>query len=172
MWFKSVTPVALAAAAVTYGAASKSGTFNSDISEKKKKIRSDQLESLEAKKSKAREAIERQMVLAGIPGLSIGVSKNGRIIWREGFGYANVESGSRVTGDSIMRIASISKPITAAIAARLVQAGQLNLDASIQTYLPDFPAKKFDGKPATITTRQLLSHNGGIRHYKKGPDVS
>lgn len=126
--------------------------------------------SLEAKKEKARETIVRQMVTAGIPGLSVGVSVNGGIEWREGFGFANLESGSRCTEDTVMRIASISKPITAAITARLVQDGRLDLDSPIQKYLPNFPAKKFNGVPVAITTRQLLSHNGGIRHYKKKED--
>ncbi|VDP57508.1 unnamed protein product [Heligmosomoides polygyrus] len=117
-------------------------------------------------------------VTAGIPGLSVGVSVNGGIEWREGFGFANLESGSRCTEDTVMRIASISKPITAAITARLVQDGRLDLDSPIQVnsfyntkYLPNFPAKKFNGVPVAITTRQLLSHNGGIRHYKKKEDV-
>ncbi|RCN47842.1 hypothetical protein ANCCAN_06036 [Ancylostoma caninum] len=66
-----------------------------------------------------------------------------------------------------MRIASISKPITATIAARLVQDGKLDLDQPIQSYLPDFPSKKYEGEPVTISVRQLLSHTGGIRHYKK-----
>ncbi|VDM73197.1 unnamed protein product [Strongylus vulgaris] len=107
------------------------------------------------------------LVIAGIPGLSVGVSVNGHVVWREGFGFANVESGSQCTGDTVMRIASISKPITATIAARLVQSGKLDLDKPIQDYLPDFPQKKYDGKPVTISVRQLLSHTGGIRHYKK-----
>ncbi|VDM52360.1 unnamed protein product, partial [Angiostrongylus costaricensis] len=106
-------------------------------------------------------------VIAGIPGLSVGVSVDGRTVWREGFGFANIESGSRCTADSIMRIASISKSITASITARLVQEGKLDLDKPIQTYLPEFPKKKFEGKYVDITTRQLLSHTGGIRHYRK-----
>ncbi|KAE9417472.1 hypothetical protein Angca_004383, partial [Angiostrongylus cantonensis] len=110
-------------------------------------------------------------VIAGIPGLSVGVSVDGRTVWREGFGFANIESGSRCTADSIMRIASISKPITASITARLVQEGKLDLDKPIQTYLPEFPKKKFDGKSVDITTRQLLSHTGGIRHYRKDSKV-
>ncbi|KHJ98230.1 hypothetical protein OESDEN_01782 [Oesophagostomum dentatum] len=125
-------------------------------------------------------------VIAGIPGLSVGVSIDGNVVWREGFGFANIESGSRCTGDTVMRIASISKPITAAIAARLVQDGKLDLDKSIQielktqpksniwffqTYLPDFPQKTFEGNSVRITLRQLLSHTSGIRHYKKEKKV-
>ncbi|ETN79912.1 hypothetical protein NECAME_09522 [Necator americanus] len=106
-------------------------------------------------------------VVAGIPGLSVGVTVNGHVVWREGFGFANLESGSRCTEDTVMRIASISKPITAAIAARLIQDGKLDLEKPIQDYLPDFPEKKYEGKPVTISLRQLLSHTAGIRHYKK-----
>ncbi|KAJ1348113.1 hypothetical protein KIN20_003344 [Parelaphostrongylus tenuis] len=165
MWFKSARPVALVASVLAYGAVNKSLLQHTNLTDEKENIETPL--SIEAKKAKAREAIQRQMVIAGIPGLSVGVSVNGQTVWREGFGFANIESGSRCTGDSIMRIASISKPITAAIAARLVQEGKLDLDKSIQTYLPEFPNKKFDGKSVEITTRQLLSHTGGIRHYRK-----
>uniref|UniRef100_A0A915Q372 Beta-lactamase-related domain-containing protein n=1 Tax=Setaria digitata TaxID=48799 RepID=A0A915Q372_9BILA len=102
----------------------------------------------------------------GVPGLSIGVTRNGRSIWKEGFGYADVEQLVPCKSDTVMRIASISKPITAALAARLVQSGKLDLDASIQNYVPDFPKKKYKDKEVTITIRQLLSHTSGIRHYK------
>src|SRR6478752_4877033 len=58
------------------------------------------------------------------------------------------------------RIGSVSKPLTAAAAALLYQEGKLSLDAPIQRYVPDFPAKGH-----VITTRQLLGHLGGIRGY-------
>ncbi|CAI5449300.1 unnamed protein product [Caenorhabditis angaria] len=64
-----------------------------------------------------------------------------------------------------MRIASISKPITSTIAAKLVESGKLDLDKDIHEYLPDFPKKLWNEKPVKITTRQLLSHSAGIRHY-------
>ena len=69
--------------------------------------------------------------ITGAPGVSIGISKNGKPIWCEGFGFADVEIGAPCTGESVMRIASIIKPITAAIAARLVERGKLDLDRSI-----------------------------------------
>uniref|UniRef100_A0A7I4YPQ0 Beta-lactamase domain-containing protein n=1 Tax=Haemonchus contortus TaxID=6289 RepID=A0A7I4YPQ0_HAECO len=164
MWYKYIPPAALAATAVAFGVANKDSIVNSQKASGKMV---EQPLSLEARKQKARNAIVRQMVIAGIPGLSIGVSVNGRIVWRQGFGFANLESGSRCTEDTVMRIASISKPLTAAITARLVQDGKLDLDKPIQTYLPEFPNKKVDGKAVQITTRQLLSHTAGIRHYKK-----
>ncbi|MBN3301350.1 LACTB protein, partial [Amia calva] len=66
-----------------------------------------------------------------------------------------------------MRIASISKPLTATALARLWEEGKLDLDVPVQTYVPEFPEKEFEGEPVTITTRLLLSHLSGIRHYEK-----
>ncbi|VDN04032.1 unnamed protein product [Thelazia callipaeda] len=106
------------------------------------------------------------LLVNGVPGLSVAVSCDGYCIWNEGFGYANVEQLVPCTSDTVMRIASISKPLTAAIAACLVQTGKLQLDAPIQDYVPDFPKKKFGGKDVIITVRQLLNHTSGIRHYK------
>lgn len=106
-----------------------------------------------------------------MPGLSIGVSRNGHCIWKEGFGYADVEQLVPCTSETVMRIASISKPVTAAIAARLVQNKKLDLDASVQDYVPEFPRKKYNGKDVVITVRQLLCHTSGIRHYKKPDEV-
>lgn len=73
--------------------------------------------------------------MSGTPGVSIGVSVNGRMVWAEGFGFADVETGARCNARSVMRIASISKPITAAIAAKLVESGELDLEKPIHEYL-------------------------------------
>ena len=51
--------------------------------------------------------------------------------------------------------------------ARLWEEGKLDLDAPVQKYVPSFPEKTFNGKKVTITSRHLLSHLGGIRHYEK-----
>ena len=51
--------------------------------------------------------------------------------------------------------------------AKLWEEGKLDLDAPIQTYVKSFPEKTFNGATVTLTTRHLLSHLGGIRHYEK-----
>ncbi|CAO4372775.1 unnamed protein product [Caenorhabditis nigoni] len=122
-------------------------------------------ENLEEKIQKAREMVETTMAIQGIPGLSIAVTVDGKMVWKSGFGYANLESSAKCTADSVMRIASISKPITATLAAQLVENGKLDLDADIRKYLSEFPAKTFAGEDVTLTMRQLLSHSAGIRHY-------
>jgi serine beta-lactamase-like protein LACTB len=96
-----------------------------------------------------------------VPGLSLAVVVDGRVALVEGYGRADVENGVPAAANTVYRIASVSKPVTAAAAMKLVEAGKLDLDAPIQKYCPAFPTK-----PWTITTRQLLTHQSGIRDYK------
>jgi serine beta-lactamase-like protein LACTB, mitochondrial len=95
-----------------------------------------------------------------VPGLSVAVAEDGKLIWSEGFGFADLEAKKPVTPKTLFRIGSISKPITSAGLMLLVEKGKLDLDADIHRYVPDFPDK---GHP--ITTRQLAGHLAGIRHY-------
>jgi serine beta-lactamase-like protein LACTB len=96
------------------------------------------------------------------PGLAVAVGLGGRITWSEGFGFADVEQKVAVDpARTLFRIGSVIKPMTALAAAQLVQAGRLDLDAPVQAYVADFPPKQ-----APVTTRQLLAHLSGIRHYE------
>lgn len=70
-------------------------------------------------------------MVSGIPGVSVGVSVDGENVWSEGFGFGDVEMGTRCQANSVMRIASISKAITSIIAAKLLEAEKLDLDKSI-----------------------------------------
>lgn len=97
-----------------------------------------------------------------IPGLAISVSKNGRMIWSEGFGYSNIELKTKVSPSKTQfRIASISKSITAVALAKLVDEEKLDFDSSIYKYINNFPKKEYD-----FTIRQVGGHIAGIRHYK------
>ncbi|KAB1159707.1 beta-lactamase family protein [Tenacibaculum aiptasiae] len=97
-----------------------------------------------------------------IPGLSISVSKKGKIIWSEGFGYSDLSSKIKVSPKNTQfRIASISKTLTAVALAKLIDDNKLNLNNSLYTYVPDFPKKDYD-----FTIRQIAGHTAGIRHYK------
>lgn len=69
-----------------------------------------------------------------------------KILGFQGFGYADLENRVPCTPETVMRIASISKPLTTAAAARLCEEGKLDLDVSVQEYVPEFPQKQFDGK--------------------------
>lgn len=114
---------------------------------------------------KSRKIIAATMAKQNVPGLSIAVAVDGKIIWSEGFGFADLENNLRVTPATRFRIASISKPFTTAAMARLYEQGKLDLDAPVQRYVPNFPSKGVE-----ITSRQLAGHLSGIRHYKRDPD--
>lgn len=116
---------------------------------------------------RSRRLVQRTMLEQGIPGAVVTVAKDGRTVWSEGLGYADVENGVPCTPETVMRIASISKPMAAVALMQLWRRGLVDLDAPIQTYVPEFPRKEFEGNPVDITTRQLLSHLGGIRSYRK-----
>ena len=104
------------------------------------------------------DSLRREM---SIPGLSISVSVDRRVVWSEGMGYADLELRSPATPLTRYRIGSVSKILTAAGVALLHQRGELDLDAPVQEYVPSFPRKP-EGE---ITTRLLAGHLGGIRHY-------
>ncbi len=97
-----------------------------------------------------------------VPGLAITVLKNGREIFRKGYGYADLDTKTPVQPENtLFRIASASKPIAALALARMVSEGQIALDASFYDYVPDYPRKEFN-----FTIRQLAGHTAGIRGYK------
>ena len=95
------------------------------------------------------------------PGISAAVAMQGRIIWSEGFGWADLEQHVPVSSLTRFRLGSVSKVFCAVAVAALVEQGRLDLDAAIQRYVPDFPVK-----PWPITARQLAGHQAGIRHYQ------
>jgi len=96
-----------------------------------------------------------------VPGLSIAVIDGGHVTLVQGYGVADVENSVPATADTVYRVASISKPVTATAVMKLVEEGKLDLDAPIQKYCPAFPRK-----PWPITTREILSHQSGIRDYR------
>jgi serine beta-lactamase-like protein LACTB len=111
--------------------------------------------------NQGRPILEKSLREQGLPGIQVAVSVGGHVVWSEGLGYANVESQVPVTPVSKFRVGSVAKSITAAAIGRLVELGQLDLDAVVQTYVPSFPEKRWP-----ITTRQLGGHLSGIRHYR------
>lgn len=110
--------------------------------------------------SRSRERARTVLKTSRLPGLSIAVSRDGGVVWAEGFGYADLEHGVPVTPGTQLRIASISKSLTATLMARLRERGLLDLDVPVQRYVPDFP-----DQGAPITLRQLAAHRSGLAHY-------
>lgn len=108
----------------------------------------------------SRGVVAERMAESVIPGLSVAVWVDGEVRWAEGFGFADLEQRVPVDVDTKFRIASISKALAAAGLGVLVQEGRLDLDAPVQRYVPSFPEKEWP-----LTTRQIASHTGGVRHY-------
>ncbi len=104
-----------------------------------------------------------------IPGASVAVTKDGKLILARGYGYADVESKTPVQPDSMFRIASLSKPITAAAILHLAEQNKLNLDTKFLDILTDFtlPANA-DARLRSVTIRHLLEHAGGWDRDKSG----
>jgi serine beta-lactamase-like protein LACTB, mitochondrial len=94
------------------------------------------------------------------PGLSAAIVADHHLVWSRGLGLADLEQRVPATPETVYRIASISKTITAVAVMQLAGQAKLDLDTPIQRYCPAFPEK-----PWPITARQLLAHLGGIRSY-------
>lgn len=100
-------------------------------------------------------------------GLTAGFSINGEAKWLGSAGFCDEDRSVPCQTETINRIASVTKTMTAVAALQLVEAGKLDLDAFIETYLPDYP------QPAagTITVRMLLHHTSGIGGYESGKET-
>jgi serine beta-lactamase-like protein LACTB len=105
-------------------------------------------------------AVSSFMSANSVPGIAAAVVLEGVPAWSAGFGMADLEDSAPVTSSTLFRLGSISKPVTAIAILQLWEQSKLDLDAPIQKYCPAFPQKE-----SPITTRQLLGHLGGIRHY-------
>ena len=95
------------------------------------------------------------------PGLSVAVAADGRLVWSQSCGFADLRHHRPVTRTTQFRVGSVSKTLTAATVARLSHKGRLDVDADVRDYVAAFPR----GRPR-ITLRQLGGHLGGIRHYE------
>ncbi|MDR6846126.1 serine hydrolase [Flavobacterium granuli] len=97
---------------------------------------------------------------------SVLVADQGKIIYKKGFGMANMEWSIPNQPDTKHRLGSITKQFTALLILQLVEKGKLKLDVPISTYLPDYPKATGD----KITIHQLLTHTSGIPNYTSFPN--
>jgi N-acyl-D-amino-acid deacylase len=105
-----------------------------------------------------------------LPGAALAVARGGRLVYSRGFGYADVDRTIPVRPDSLFRIASVSKPITAVATMRLVDEGKLKLEDRVFEVLPhrrkQAPEQRADPRLGQITIRHLLQHRGGWDRHK------
>jgi CubicO group peptidase (beta-lactamase class C family) len=94
------------------------------------------------------------------PGCALAIIKDGRIVYKRGYGMAHLEQNAPITSTTIFDTGSVSKQFTAMSMLLLAEQGKISLDDDIRKYLPEMPQYE-----ATITIRHLINHTSGIRDY-------
>jgi CubicO group peptidase (beta-lactamase class C family) len=107
------------------------------------------------------DAIFRPLVTPGSPGLAVIVLKNGRVVFQQGYGLANLETRAVITTETDFRLASFTKQFTATCIMLLVHDGKLSYDDTLTKIFPGFPAYG-----SAITVRMLLTHTSGLKDYE------
>lgn len=110
--------------------------------------------------SRVHELLQQTVEQGLVPGVAIRVMHRGRCWLEQGYGLSDLANKTPVKpGNTVFRIASISKPITATALARLVATGRVGLEDPLSAYVPEFPHQG-------ITLGQLAAHTAGIRGYR------
>lgn len=124
------------------------------------------------------ELMRRTLKENNIPGATLAVSYRGKLLFARGFGYSDVDTMTAMPAAANMRIASVSKPITAVAILLLVQDGKLKLDQNALELLAKHPysfkiedAVKSDSRWSTISVRHLLNHSAGWDEEKSKDTV-
>src|SRR5882757_8525573 len=92
------------------------------------------------------------------PGCALSVMRDGRIIYKHGYGMADLDHNVTITPSTVFHVASMSKQFTAASILLLAQQGKLSLDDDIRKYIPELP-----NFGSLITIRHLIHHTSGLR---------
>lgn len=101
------------------------------------------------------------------PSMTAAVAINGELVWQGAVGFADIAASRAANADTILRVGSTSKAITATALARMVQRGDIDLDAPISRYLSELPNDDWE----SITPRMLASHMAGLPHYGNNDDT-
>jgi CubicO group peptidase (beta-lactamase class C family) len=104
--------------------------------------------------------VESQMDELGVPGIAVGIVKDGELVYAKGFGVSERNGGEPVTPSTVFQLSSIAKTFTSTAILQLVEQGKIDLDAPATKYLPYFALA--DGREDEITVRQLLTHTSGL----------
>ncbi|MEO7650736.1 MAG: serine hydrolase domain-containing protein [Bryobacteraceae bacterium] len=114
-----------------------------------------------------RASIRKQLVETQMPSIAVAVARNGKILWEEGFGWANREKRIPATAHTMYSLASISKPITTTGLMVLAGAGKVQLDRPINEYLGNAKLRARTGDAAEATVRRVANHSAGLPlHYQ------
>ncbi len=104
---------------------------------------------------------DRTLKTFNVPGIAIGIVKDGKLVFAKGYGVANIKTGKKVDANTLFGIASNSKSFTSAALAMLVDEGKINWDDKVIKYLPEFKMYN-DYVTNEFTIRDLLTHRSGL----------
>jgi CubicO group peptidase (beta-lactamase class C family) len=108
------------------------------------------------------------MDIAGVPGVGTAVVQDGKVVWQDQRGVMDATTKAPLTAATLWPAASLSKPVFAYAALRLVDEGKLDLDKPLKAYVSDHtPA---DPRGDMITARHVLSHSSGLRNWRNRVD--
>jgi CubicO group peptidase (beta-lactamase class C family) len=116
------------------------------------------------------QAIPHLMTEANIPGLSIALIRDSKVIWTRGFGVTNAETKAPVNDNTVFEAASLTKPVFAYAVLKLVDSGKLDLDTPLVKYLPGRYDVGDDPRLDQITARHVLSHTTGFPNWRPRGD--
>lgn len=114
---------------------------------------------LAAAAERARRAALEHLAEENLPGLSVAVGAGDRVVWAEGFGYADTRTRERMTPEHRFRIGTASIALTSAAVGLLMEEGRLHPDSEIHALVPGFPART-----PPVTLRDLMAHTAGLDH--------
>lgn len=106
--------------------------------------------------------IEKEMRRHDVEGLSIALVDDQRVVWAQGFGYADVANQVPASAETVYRIGSVSKLFTVTAVMQLAEQGKIDIDRPLQAYLPKFSIKTRFVQAAPITPRTLMTHHAGL----------
>jgi len=107
--------------------------------------------------------LEERMRFHKVPGVSIAVFSDGRILWAKAYGLADADTGQPATPATLFQAASVSKPVSAMAAVKEVERGKLALDRNINEFLKSWKLPENDlTRASPVTLARLLGHNAGV----------
>ncbi len=99
-----------------------------------------------------------------VPGIALLVAQDGKVLYRKGFGYADLENKIPITPETKFRIGSVTKQFTASAILKLQENNLLSVNDKLSKFIPDFP------RGDEVTIHQLLTHTSGIHSYTNNDD--
>ncbi len=110
--------------------------------------------------SRLSEAVRYEVEQKELPAFSMAIVAGDQVLWSAGYGFEDADKKVPATAETVYRVGSISKLLTDISVMKLVEAGKLDLDEPVSTYLPDFRPDNQSGTP--ITLRMLMTHRSGL----------